>query len=432
MRNIRHQLITIPEGIVEDCWESYKSRFINAENSLVSVPNNPYYGKFIHPTGAFQLPNNYILPDTKLSRFFTTKNTNVVTIVTETHCIFRGLNYFPDSITLPIKEKFDKMESDFWELQKLYTSSGATDESLIIYLATIDYLKNYLLILLHIIHVLQSRSDKIVDLIKENDYKTFLNIILDFEKDFVFTWEYKKPVMLNRNFDYSSKLKKVFKSVRKVIKKYSSQELDQLDLFRSYRENNNPIKLMTVGRDLSEIYLKNYLLIGIEYGGIELPFIVNAYREFLGKDKLNCLIVNLSLYTDNTGLGSDTFWDIVPLFIRNASKYDMKKVLLLDDSIMTGRTINIINQLLPNSVEEVYLAVLSMTLSNRYHHLTRGYHGSLNPVILDVIYSKYRSNYTSTYSKKSYTDKQGVFNLEKNSIKELLRESYFKKIMRNG
>lgn len=166
------------------------------------------------------------------------------------------------------------------------------------------------------------------------------------------------------------------------------------------------------------------ILIGLEYGGIELPFTVNAYRSLIGKSKLQTLSVNLSSYSVSNKAFVDYLEDACsPLAnMTNLSKYTT--ALILDDSTTTGRTIEYLAKLLPKNITNVYLALVSFTNTNRFHHLARHEHGGINPLVAENAVIIFKSNYTQTYTKHSYTDRRGVFDKNKSKIIKMLHKHY--------
>lgn len=432
MRSIKNQLINIPGEIIEQHWDIYKQKYLKFEARLENSSEDSFFYNKVHSTGAFKFHKNNKLEKTPLYKTLISEVTNLYTIKKGDIYLLRGINYFPDMLPLSPSEKFMRVEKSLLELFKLVSSADLLKEDLLIYLATIDYVKNYLLILLHILHILQTRGTKILDLVSEYDYYKFQLVIENVAYDYITTWESRKPFRSPFWKPLPTIIVKVLNAIKFCINDFHQSELDAIDLFRSYRENNHPTKLLSFSKELACKYLNKTLLVGIEYGGIELPFLINAYRSYLGKDRLPKIIIKVSKYSEISGAEIESIFDTIPMFLRDPKLEMYHRILLLDDSITTGRTIASIISLLPSSVKEVYLATLSATFSNRYHHLIRSDHGGINPIVLDLMFSKYKSMYTSTYTKKSYTNKSGIFNKEKHAIKLLLRDNYFKQVLKNG
>jgi len=196
-------------------------------------------------------------------------------------------------------------------------------------------------------------------------------------------------------------------------------------LIRKSRETDNTLKMIELAQKVSEEFIRqDTLLIGIEYGGIELPFIINAYREFIGKSRLNFITLNLSNYSNSSNLYVDSIkYSISPYFLGGHLK-GSSGVIILDDSITTGRTIETLVNLLPKNIEEIFLACNTFKVSNRYHHLTRKDHGGLNPFVAENSIFRYLSNFANTYTKSSYTNKHGIFDKDKRKIERIINSKY--------
>lgn len=426
MMNIKSHKINIPSQVIGKNWGVYSQKYQKIEsmleNSLI-FPNSKLK-KYLHSTGAFQLPISEFnkLPNDYLTDYFVVDTTNKLFIKLKTKVVFRGLDYF---VGVQSISNLDKLEVIFIRLLKMLNllDDVKANSNIILYLSLLDYIRNYLMILLYAIH--QSTRELGVQKELRHPYEVFSELINQIEKT------YMESLMTNKIFTQSTY--KVFVPYLLLIKIYLLKSVSLVDynqtlsddMVRRIRECNNPIKIFNFAKKISSKYLPNKtMLIGLEYGGIELPFAVNALRSIFGKSVLDVATVSLSSYSTGSNRYVDFVQDALSPFFLFEKLENYNCIVILDDSITTGRTVDYLVKLLPKNIESVYFFAVSFTNTNRYHHLTRYEHGGVNPIILSGGNVVYKSNFTQTYSRNSYTNKQGVFDKEKSCILRMLKEYY--------
>ncbi len=418
MRNIKHHKICIPHEIIEKCWPVYFKKYTEIEKNLSENKLTP---KYLHSTGAFQLnrkATNKINHDL-LFEYFIGDKLSRITIKLKTKYIFRGLDYFVGLQSIDNHEKLKLIKMRLLEIISVSRLATQTSD-LVLYLALLDYIRNYLLMILYALNQV-SRELSGGDRIK-NNYEQLVQLLMVTEKSLIASWKEKKINGLVFPFNPVPCLDLLCDYLDKSMTRLKNNTELCSNLFRKVRECNNPIKIINFAKYISEDYLpSNTVLLGLEYGGIELPFIINAYRSYLGKNELPYLTTNLSSYSTNSSKSVDRLNDSISPFINNVG-LDNKNLLLLDDSVTTGRTIEQLIELLPPDVENVFLGIVSFTNTNRFHHLARLGHGGINPEVVKYSTCLYKSNFTQTYSKKSYTNKNGIFDIEKNRIIKLINK----------
>lgn len=426
MINIRPHKINIPSKVIEKCWGSYSQKYKEIESNLnasLSTVAKSLQGS-MHNAGGFQLPTSKLklLPDDYLTSYFLSNKANNLVVKLKTKWIFRGADYY---VGMQKSSNLQKTELIFSRLTEMLQvlDNVQTTSNLILYLALLDYVRNYSLLLLYAIH--QCSQDREVTKEAQMQYFVFLELIDRIEGFYlqVFISAETKQEKYSPRFITSLQFFRNF--LCETISTLSINDKMSTDIYRKIREADNPIKTVNFARNISQYYLpRKCVLIGVEYGGIELPFMVNAYRELVGKNKIDILSVNLSSYSIASKRYVDEIGDSLSPFAsqKTLEKYDT--ALILEDSITTGRTIEYLCGLLPENIKQIYFRCISFTNTNRYHHLTRFEHGGVNPIILEKSTALYPSTYTKTYAREKYTNKSGVFNKEKNRIMKMQKSYY--------
>lgn len=295
--------------------------------------------------------------------------------------------------------------------------------NLILYLSLLDYVKNYLLICLYAINLLIREYKVEHEIVSKHDYLCFIKLIQLVENIYVTSYLKKTPYIATELGSFTDLISKIEKFIAHYGQLLTRNERLSQDLFRKIRECNNPERLMLFADIVSDNYCStNSLILSLEYGGIELPFMVNALRNYKGKNMVKSLTVNLSSYSTENSNYVQSLDDIVNPFTLPVFSENLKSVTILDDSVTTGRTLERLIGMLPESINTINFAAVSFTNTNRFHHLSRKKHGGINPYVVESSLFAYRSNFVSTYSKSSYTNKNGVFDKEKYKIIKLLKE----------
>ena len=421
MRNIKRHKICIPHEVIDQCWLIYDQKYKAVESGLFN--NKISDLRYLHHTGAFQLNNKEIkrIKKDRLYDFFIDNKTSKISIKLKTKYVFRGLDYFVGIQSVDNQQKVETICKRLGEMMSVLNDVTPLS-NVVLYLALIDYIRNYLFMLLYALNQIARELGNTSEV--EYGYDRLVELIVLIEKIFVHSWSNRKIYYISDFPDTESWLKNVSLYLkRSMVLIKSNTELSH-NLFRKIRECNNPAKIVNFSKVMAEEYLpSNTVLIGMEYGGIEIPFVVNAYRSFLGKNELQFLTVNLSSYSTRSNKYVDRLDDSSTPF-NNRVELKGKNIMILDDSATTGRTIERLVKLLPDDIENIFLGVMSFTNTNRYHHLTRLGHGGINPEVVRYSQCFYKSNFTQTYSRDSYTNRSGVFDKEKNSIIKMLGDYY--------
>jgi len=426
MVNIRPHKINIPSKVIEKCWRVYSQKYKEIESRLSNSPTFPIKSlqKNLHYTGAFQLQVSQLskLPQDSLTDCFVSDHTTRLTIRLRTKIILRGIDYF---VGIQNNSNAEKLEIIF---SRLIEFIGILDQvqlspDKVLYLSLLDYIRNYLMIVLYAIH--QSARELGVPKNFYRHYEVFLELVKHIEEGYISTLLTNEITPQKVYLTFIPHLFLFREYFRRTIPALNSNNKLSLDLSRRIRECDNPIKILNFAKSVgNEYFPRKTLLIGLEYGGIELPFAVNAYRKAIGKSNLGIVTVNLSSYSVGSNRYIDSIEDALSPFFLPNNLEECDTAVILDDSITTGRTLEYLSRLLPQKIENIYFRCVSFTNTNRYHHLTRFEHGGVNPVILDTASVLYKSNFAQTYTRRSYTNRQGVFDKKKNRIIKMLKDYY--------
>lgn len=426
MRNIRVHKVNIPSEVIEKSWKVFFNKYKGIEEKLLPPPkfSSSVFKNHLHISGSFQILSQEIakLTSDELTSYFISDKTTRISIRLKTKVILRGVDYYIGIQPISNQERsrliFIRLFEMFGLLRKAKLNSN-----IVLYLALLDYIRNYLLILLYSIHQI-SREVGDIEKIRK-DYIVFTELIKEIELKYVTTISKNEVHLFINNKKYIQSLNNIKRFLNQSLIIVSLNKKLSLDIFRKIRECDNPAKIARFAEMIAECYLpRNALLIGLEYGGVELPFIVNAWRRSNGKNELDMITVNLSSYSTGSNKYIDSIEDAFPPFYSRKGFERHDTVVVLDDSITTGRTLEYLINFLPHNIKRVYFCGVSFTNTNRYHHLIRSGHGGVNPITLNNGIVVYRSNFTQTYSRKTYTNRKGVFDKEKSRIVKLLKSHY--------
>ncbi len=427
MKNIRGHKINIPSEIVEVCWSSYKERYSTIESSISSASDSIKTPSFVYDSGAFVIQERELqyIGDTVLKDFFFGLKYKNRTIQLGKKYLLRGLEYYigmvKEANQIKLEKVFDSLKSYINTLK-----SVSIDENFILYLGFLDNLKNYLFISLYALNQI-SRELGYIDeeSLSVNEYNKLLSLIGVIEFSFTKTYLTKKIYLPDGIENFISVIEAVYEYTSKRLPSVERNKKIQHKLIRKSREADNFAKMIHLAKKVSNEFIRpDTLMVGVEYGGIELPFIINAYREFVGKSQLNFITLNLSNYSNTGSRYVDSIKYSISPFFQGGHLKSSTGVLILDDSISTGRTVDILVNFLPKNIEEIFLACNTFKVSHRYHHLTRKDHGGINPLVAANSLFGYLSDYVSTYTKDSYTNKHGTFDKMKRRIEKLMTNAY--------
>jgi|GEM_PF-3106048 len=422
MRNIINHRVNLPSRLIQDNWDKYHAAYVSYESGISSDSRYARnLDRIIHTTGAYQIPAKTfykLIEQSKLAKFF--KSDEGRFVETKQKVLLRGNYYYPGMLApLDVKDHYHNIFSEIAALVDQLIELDK-DENTVLFLGAIDSLKNYLLILLNALNFADN-SLELIDVLNVSSYENLIYVIQALE------YSQFQTIGMNK-IEWSPDFLRILdiSSYEQVLDRATSHSsFDTTKLIRKIRECNNPFKLMHFAADVADEYFSSdTLMMSFSYGGIELPFAVNAMRMIKGKAPLPFIICSLSNYSvGNTEKVTDLNDSVVSYYSENYF-HQFQRVLILDDSATTGKTIQTFIDLYPVKLKEAYLGIVSFKNSNRYHHLIRPFHGGINPIILGSAKISFTNNYTKTYKKFSYTNRGGVFDKEKQKVSILLRKSY--------
>ena len=150
-------------------------------------------------------------------------------------------------------------------------------------------------------------------------------------------------------------------------------------------------------------------IIGIRFGGIELPFLAQRFLF----DNADICTVKISTYTNS----------VVDIRLDD-SKICNRNILVLDDNILTGRTLDrLVTELKTATPKNILFACIEYSSMKRYPQMIMDGHGVASTHLLDNICVVNQSCFTKISSSKSYKNKNGVFDKVKKEIQATL-DSY--------
>lgn len=426
MQNIKSHKVNIPPATAKICWDILVKKYLTIEHSLAQKPEDKFYHNYIHITGAFMmsLEKYNELPKTELKSFFDKKRQENDLFHLKTRIIFRGPTYYIGYSEKGNEEKLISIKDRVMEILDLAKEINA-DDNLVLYLSLLDNLKNYLFITLFAVNQLTKEKGYRSSFLDTRDYVKFLSLIRKVENAFVGSLSDKSINLIVEPSLYKQVISLIFRYLLRDLPYAEKNSRLRKEIIRKVREMDHPLKLLYFAKKVCSQYLpSDCLLIGIEYGGIELPFFINSYRKKIDKKRLDFITLNMSNYSSNNKICVNNFEEAISPYNSKRIFRKTKHILILDDSTTTGRTINNLIEILPSNIEEIYLGLVAFKISNRYHHVIRGNHGSINPMILKMAILGFQSQYSTTYTIKSYTNRHGTFDINKKRIQKLLERTH--------
>jgi hypothetical protein len=213
-------------------------------------------------------------------------------------------------------------------------------------------------------------------------------------------------------------------------------------IVRKWREVDHPGQIYSsvcsVEREIRALSIdgRNVCVLGIMYGGVELPFVV---RQVLGKSMYPYLKVahvgGISVYRRERGslIMEQYSRDVLEAAIPSADRLEEiiapgDVVIPFDDNIMTGRTMEVVkDRLNAYGVECPFSVCVRYPPSVRVHHMAKRHHGGVDPGALGtsirgvVASSPYTRLFTSKES--HYGDALGDFDRSRKRIEQYLRKN---------
>ncbi|MBW8333171.1 MAG: phosphoribosyltransferase [Prolixibacteraceae bacterium] len=192
--------------------------------------------------------------------------------------------------------------------------------------------------------------------------------------------------------------------VREFITEYLNIFNPDLGSIRRYKEGDIPSdNLLFIHKLKRNLPSENIdIIIGIRFGGIELPYIVKHFVY----PKAKILLKKISNYSDK---GSDKL-EI------NFSDFKNKNILIVDDGITTGRTLQSLISILKNKCNNIYFACLYYSGAKRIKQMQMELHGGVNLEQLKKCCVLKESSYTTSSNKTSYTNRKGKFDKTKAKV----------------
>lgn len=178
---------------------------------------------------------------------------------------------------------------------------------------------------------------------------------------------------------------------------------------RTYKEADNPLENLRF-RDTLIAKLKATpidTIIGIRFGGSELPHLVKKYIP--GADVVKVRASNYSEVSQDVSI--------------DGLRKDAENILILDDNILTGRTLqSLIAALKRTSVKRAYFGCVSYSAMKRYPQMIMPDHGVVNMDVLRWSCVVAESQYTRISNSRSYKNSNGVFDKVKAALQRRMND----------
>lgn len=237
-------------------------------------------------------------------------------------------------------------------------------------------------------------------------YKT---LILDDAHPGLLNYDHMTQV-INMFYDYAQGTMPTAVSVQVLCERLTAAlllaiELSEPPVLRTYKEADHPLQNIifreTVADQLEHVSIDT--IIGIRFGGSELPHIVQKYFPDVFIQK-----VRVSKYSNNS---ADVKID--PSVSVN------KSILVLDDNVLTGRTLaTIVRVLNQQAASNIYFGCVTYAGFKRYHQMLMEGHGVINPEVLLRSCVVEESEYTKITNSQSYKNRNGVFDKIKSQLQK--------------
>lgn len=410
--------IRIEPSILARQWKRYGDAYQNIENCLPRYGSVPAAFVFkTHPLGGFLLRRE---PQSPFQEFFHLPSSKFV-LTHAAHGYSRGLDYYPGlRKDLPDLHKIRFMLKVIRDITDLFGTADEKAKIGSVYAAAAqDYVRNYLLILYHAFTMIAYRQ----------------NVILAHQETLNQMNNQLKSVILNTEislFKYCSAEGEVaslpigeLKAAATHLGQFFDANEAYIDemrngkLIREVREMDSLTHIFHFAKKIADMRTQpTTLLIGLQYGGIELPFAVNAMRILAGKHVLPAMTLKISHYS-NKAFTPKQITDIAIFSSERQFIRDASAAWILDDSISTARSIECVVRLLGPQIA-AHIGVVAFKVSNRYHHLTMEGHGGFSPTVALGSIILCQANYSSTYKRNSYLNRSGVFDVNKYNLYKML------------
>jgi hypoxanthine phosphoribosyltransferase len=436
---LEYEKIVYTPDEVRKNWTELRDQLMKAsETTLVSqgkhLSSDPSFEYFLRgifdETGAIAIKKTDFKVDSPVLKAFYEKqwnNYNVRRLENSQYYFLRGSMYYMayidmDASLLLVKllEEIGEIESVLLEVRRIKFAGDFVDFLLV--LGLLDNRKNHVIELLSAFNQMQRVIGNFK--IGPETYSRLLQYVQSAVDDF-FTllltkeFEFENPTLIGQfhaEADYM--LLNVVRNGQ-LINQYKEK------IFRKYREANNPYYNGLLAKAVCDRFkLEPFAdaLLGIEYGGIELPFIVNTFLQLSGMDRLPIYLGKYSHYSQIQPNSEGV--PVAPF--QNLALLKGKRVLVLEDNALTGLTIQkVIENLRELAAREAYLGLVSCADVKRYYQMVMPDHGLINPnILLNSALVAAKSPFTRIYSSRSYKNKNGVFNKIEHKVLRSLFGNY--------
>jgi hypothetical protein len=193
------------------------------------------------------------------------------------------------------------------------------------------------------------------------------------------------------------------------------------DLVRKWREADHPGENLLVALAAAEKHkdASEALVIGIGWGGIELPLVYDYVMRRKGsKQNRTIFIARWSHYRKVKEIG----WDVFPEGDLDRPR-PKDTVILFDDNTLTGITLeHIRDTLMILGAKSVSLYVTRFSGERRLAQMRMPDHGAVDPSVLLSEVGGYigETPFARSWSQKEYRNPIGVFSLSKRRILECI------------
>lgn len=381
-------------------------------------------------TGAIKIKMNELDKNTSPLRDYFYVDWNGVNVrMTEfnSHYLLRGNMYYLSYMNIGLDLLMVKIFEELEEIEKILSQIDDTGSisliDFVLILALLDNRKNHMFEILFALNQLK-RITKL-SLIDENNYSTFMESVQACVDDFYLAL-FSGNCKLSQRGTITS-FYYVFDKLLSVLIANKELANKKNQIFRRYREANHPYQNALLAKKVVEKWLKyEYFdaIIGIEYGGIELPFVVNTLAKLYRIKQFPIFLTKYSHYSQKNDTSS-----VLSFYgneTKELNKLGNKSVLIVDDNVLTGKTIQaVVLDLKKIGVENVFLGFIGYSGKKRYFQMVMPKHGCINPDILlfsSLIVTE--SPYTRIYNSSSYKNKNGVFNKIETKIINNLKSNY--------
>ncbi|HMG16818.1 MAG TPA: phosphoribosyltransferase, partial [Saprospiraceae bacterium] len=158
-------------------------------------------------------------------------------------------------------------------------------------------------------------------------------------------------------------------------------------------------------------------IIGVRFGGIELPYLIKHFIY----PKADIKLLKVSKYSSDEPGKSEK--EIIQYVDNHRTYFKTKNVLIVDDSITTARTIGTLINALRDKSKNIYFSCVYYSQKDRIPHMRMEGHGGVNLQELGKCCVLKETNYTASANMKSYLGRNNKFDLTKEQIKKRLAKN---------